>query len=303
MKPILVPILCTSFAVATFAADAPVTVEAEPFQLGLSASVATGLSGNTKLKTGSRGVGEVSTAEFDHAAAYEIKLANGGAVSVGHTLHLSRFELPENNRTVALPKRLQSAQAEFSYSQPCGGRWSAIAALSPGLRWAASDAGSNAFAVSAAAGAIYRQSETFTFMLGLAYDSLARNKVLPGGGLQWTPSERWSVSLGYPKTAITYNASKSLSLSLLAEGVSDTYHVEKDPLPGLAGKPSLADTKLEYNDYRVGIAAEYRFSPRCAISATAGCVVAREFDYFDRHYRLKSDDTAAYGSLALALKF
>jgi hypothetical protein len=303
MKPFVLTVLCTSLSCTLARGDSGTPAAPEPFQLGLNASLSSSISGQTKLKVGRHASGEVSSTDFDHSASYEIALPNGAALTVGHNLHGTYFDLPEHNSTVALPDRLQSAQMDLSYMQTCNDQWSALVAVSPGLRWTGSKIESDAFGVSGAAGAIYRRSATLSLMFGVGFDSMAHHKVLPGGGLQWTPSERWSVSLGYPRTAVTYRANEALSLSLVAEGIADTYHVEKDPLPGLVGKPSLANTKLEYNDYRVGLAAEYRATPHCTVTATVGCVVAREFDYFERHYRLKSDGTAAYGSLAVALKY
>ncbi len=303
MKPIIPLFLGVTLVAAAAADETSVAPAAEPSTLGLSVSLGGSFSGKTKLKSGSRPAGEVSSAEFDHEASYEFDLPNGATLSVGHSLHGSYFELPEHNVATALPKRLQSAQVELAYSQSWNDRVNAFVSLSPGLRWAGSDTGAGSFGVGGGAGAFYRYSDTLSLMLGVGFDSMAHHKVMPGVGVQWAPSERWSVSFGFPRTAVTCNVSESLSLSLVAEGVSDTYHIEKDPLPALAGKPSLADTKLEYEDCRIGLSAEYRLSPRCSFTATAGCVVSREYDYFERHYKVKSDEAAAYGSLALAVKF
>lgn len=303
MKPSIILFLATSLAAAAApdAGSVAPTVVSAP--LGLGVSLSGSASGSTKLKTGGQAAGDVSSVEFDQSAAYETALPNGATLTVGHSLHGSYFDLPAQNATTALPKRLQSAMADFTYSQPCNDQWNAFVSVSPGLRWAGSHVGSGAFAVSGGAGAFYRHSDSLTLMLGLGFDSMADHKIMPGFGVQWVPSTRWNVSLGFPRTAITYTVCEPLSISLVAEGVGDTYHVEADPLPGLAGKPSLADTKLEYEDYRIGLAAEYKLSAWCNLVATAGCVVDRKFDYFDRDYELKSDGTAAYGSLALSMKF
>lgn len=303
MKPSIILFLATSLAAAAAPDAGPTAPGTSSAPLGLSVSLSSSVSGSTKLKTGGQAAGDAASVEFDQSAAYETALPNGATLTVGHSLHGSYFDLPEQNAVTALPKRLQSAMADFTYSQPCDEQWNAFVTLSPGLRWAGSHAGSGAFAVSGGAGALYRHSDSLTLMLGLGFDSMAHHKVMPGVGVQWMPAARWNVSLGFPRTAITYMVCEPLSLSLVAEGVSDTYHVEVDPLPGLAGKPSLADTKLEYEDYRIGLSAEYRLSPWCNLVATAGCVVERKFDYFDRDYELKSDGTAAYGSLAMSMKF
>jgi hypothetical protein len=147
-------------------------------------------SGKTKLKSGSRPAGEVSSAEFDHEASYEFDLPNGATLSVGHSLHGSYFELPEHNVATALPKRLQSAQVELAYSQSWNDRVNAFVSLSPGLRWAGSDTGAGSFGVGGGAGAFYRYSDTLSLMLGVGFDSMAHHKVMPGVGVQWAPSER-----------------------------------------------------------------------------------------------------------------
>lgn len=111
------------------------------------------------------------------------------------------------------------------------------------------------------------------------------------------------MTLGFPKTAVTYVYSESLEFSVLAVGDFQSYSVDKDPQPGLPGKPSLQQTKLDYSDTRVGFATNYKFTPALVLTGTVGRVVDRQFDYHQRNFKLRSDDSAAYGSLGLSARF
>jgi hypothetical protein len=290
----------TNAAAQTPAAAAP----ADP-GIGLSYTVSASSTGKTKLKAGSVGAGEVSSGDFNTAINQSVTLAEGRELGVGVSYSRTSFDRSKGASATPLPERVQSLALDFSYTQKFDAAWSGLLGVSPGLHNAGTGFSSKGFGTSVIALGIYQVNPTLSIAAGAGYDSLAhgRNQFAPGFGLEWKPTKEWNVSFGYPKTGITYLFSDSLSLGLVAEGAFGTYYVEKDPLPGAAGRPRLADTTLEYFDARLGLSANWKVSKQFVVTLSTGSTVERQFDYHERKYKLKSDGTAGYATLGLTFVF
>lgn len=273
--------------------------------IGLTTTVTVGATGETKLKSGSTRYAAVSSTDFATAVSQSVTLSPAAELGFGLAYSRTRFDLPKRAGVAPLPETLQSLTLELSYSHKFSDTWSGLAALSPGYHNAGSGLSAQGFGATVFALGIYQVNPTLTLAVGAGFDSLATgsNRVMPGAGIDWKFSPTWSFSLGYPKTGITWLASDALSLSLLAEGNFGTYYVEKDPLPAVAGRPGLADTHVEYNDTRLGLAVNWKVSPRFVVTATSGFVVDRSFDYDARKFKIKSDEGSGYASLGLTWIF
>lgn len=261
------------------------------------------IAGDTDVEAGGVAQGEVSQREYDA----NVGIGFGSNFRIGLGYRLNDLELPDNNTSVALPERLRKVSMTLSYTRRLDDRWTGLLLLSPssntasGGEWSDSDG----FGATFAAGARWRYSPTLTYTLGLRYDSLARRsyRLLPALGLEWKPGEPWTVTVGFPRTAVSYAVSTALRVSAVMEGSGGTYFVARDPLPGLAGKPSLANSKLEFYEIRTGLNAAYAFSRATSVGMTVGYVVRRKFDFHAAHYALRSRDGAPYVSVSASVGF
>lgn len=269
-------------------------------------------SGSNKLKSGGLNAGKLSSEEYN--VSISGSLALGAADSLGIGASIGTIQFGHGPRLWGrahgpLPDELNNATLDLSWTHRFDEQWASLVAISPGVRWADSKLGADAFGVSGIVGARCRQSPTLNWMIGVAFDSLSHNhSILPAAGVEWTPSEQWTLAFGFPRTAVSYHVSPALTLSLVADGKGGTYHVDKTPFRDALGVSDhlLDNSTLEYWDARVGIEADYKLSDRCSINATVGSVVYREARFHKsgiRVEKIKSDDASAYGSIGVKLAF
>jgi hypothetical protein len=284
-------------------AEAPASPVEADHKTGLSLSSTTLFAGRTTVKTGGVDRGGVSTDE----AALSVSQVVAPGLTVGLGVQTTSLDLPSANTTVALPKELRAVAANLNYTHEFNTSWSGMVFANPGWYTASGGRtfGGSAFGVTTGFMARYRHSDTLSTAYGLAFDSLARSslRVLPLFGVEWKPAEDWTVAVGFPQTAVTYSLTKDLKLSLLGEGSGGSYFVERDPLPGLAGKASLSRSRLEYYEIRTGLNLAWTINQRTSLGVTAGLVVDRSFDYHSAHYKLTSRGNAGYVSASANIAF
>lgn len=281
--------------------------------LRLSLETDYNISGANKIKQLSNRMGSLASRDASIKITGRIPLAATDQIGVGASLEQTDLDhcFPGAGRDTGspFPERLRSTSIDLSWQHRFDERWSSILAMSPGLNWAGSRCERSAFGVRGIAGAVVQQNANLKLLAGIVFDSQSTDyKVLPAVGLEWKSSDQWTVALGFPHTAVTFNVSPDFALALEFEANTRTYDVADDPWRGFTGNTDhlLDDSKFEYSDARVGLKATYRFSPRCALNAAVGSVVYREGEYHKDGLKVpkfKSDGLAAYGSLGLTVSF
>jgi hypothetical protein len=266
--------------------------------IGLSFNGSFSGVGKTPFKTGTTRYNEISSSTFAFGLSQFIPFGQDSGVeaSLNYSSTSLKFE-PGNNRTLPIPKRLQSLGLGFNYEQPINDRWSAM--LGTTLSSASAGSGgfkSKGFGVDVFAAATYKSSPTLSFIGGLAYSSLAEDttQLFPVLGVSWTPAPQWTVAVGIPETGVTYRFSDSLSLGLVAAFEGGAYYVEADPLPVSISKPNLARTTLDYFAVGVALKAGWQASRRFGVTTSVGTILQREFNYESRKLKLKSDGNGLY---------
>jgi hypothetical protein len=137
-----------------------------------------------------------------------------------------------------------------------------------------------------------RRELAWTFALSL--DPFAKISLLPVLGVRWQMAPQWKLELGFPHTALTWQATDSLALRADVSFQGGSYRVRSAPLGGSAG----ADTLLDYREVHAGAGLDYNLGPAITLSVDAGQVIYRRFDYHKLHYDLKGDSA---GCLKVAL--
>lgn len=259
--------------------------------------------GKTPFKSGSTRYNEISSSAFAFGLSQFIPFGQDSGVEA--SLNYSRTSLkfePGKNRTLPLPKRLQSLSLGFNDEQPINDRWSAML----GSTFVSTTAGSGGFkakgfGVDVFAAATYKSSPTLSLIGGVAYSSLSEDttQLFPVLGVNWTPAPQWTVSVGIPETGVTYRFSDSFSLGLVAAFQGGAYYVETDPLPGALGKPNLARTTLDYFAVGVALKAGWRAGKRFGVTTSIGTILQREFNYESRKLKLKSDGCGVHYELGV----
>ena len=222
--------------------------------------------------------------------------------SVG--LEYRHYTLDRSSGT-PLPETLKSLGASFTLVGSLGPEWRLIGSVSPRLSNAGSGFSNRGLGFGVIAIANRNFNPEFSGGFGFVYDSLARGtgRILPVATFEWKPAPAWRMFLGFPRTGATWQIRNELTAEFVAEADFGSFYVTDDPLPRGVGNPALDRTRLEYQAFRVGPALTWKVTPAFQTRIAAGAVPLLNADYHRRHYKLKSDDTTAFASLELVLKF
>jgi hypothetical protein len=211
---------------------------------------------------------------------------------------------PENENAAPIVKRLQSVTAALGFRRSLNEKWSLVGSLGAGCFNSGSRFDGDGAAFVGAVGALRRIGEKGSLVLGLSVNTLERDwrKVLPGVGFRYQFSPEWSLSLGYPETALSWKACECLTLSAVADGSFAVYHVRARDLRGNASG-TVGSGRMEYDNFRLGLRAGLDLPHGFNVTAAAGWSLASRLDFFEQGYKLKSDGTSPYAALSLSAKF
>jgi hypothetical protein len=269
----------------------------EPGKIGLTFLGKFTSSGKGDLRDNTATFEDVSTRNYSWLLSQHIALGQGRRLSIAVDYDQTDIDTPTDSQ-IPLPNRFESLSASLRYFHPFSRQW--MLSTSVGAGSSVTDTGllSDGWGARASAIAIYNRNRQLTFMFGIAYNSLAEDlKVVPVFGLDWRPAEKWSVAIGFPKTGVTYKMNKEIALSLAISGAGGAFYVKDDPKPGVAPR-SLADSKLQYLEARIGFSCDWKINDTFRVSGTVGQVLLRQFKYIDHDYKLKSHGTVPFLSLA-----
>jgi hypothetical protein len=295
-------ILAVALSCSARAEQAPST-EAQQQAGGFSLDTSATFTGRTSTKKGSTKLGEVGI--------------NSNKVGLGTTMgdfiggfSYGTLDIGTDKAAKAaapLAKGYRSLTVEAGWQSQLNQQWSVMAMSSTGWHTAKGTGLTNSkgFGVSLIAGARYALSEKTGLSFGAAYNSLADDwqRFLPYVGLDTKFNDNWELNLGVPRTALTYSINNQWKVAAVLEGEGGVYYTKKDPLPGLAGKPNLDNSRISIGELRAGIQVRYEMGPKGYLSATVGQVLAREFDYHKQNYKMTTKDTAPYVGIAAGLRF
>jgi hypothetical protein len=259
-------------------------------------------SGETDLEARGAAVGDVSFSRF--SADLDLPLAplsKSTRLSAG--LGYSGFHL-DLGGGAPLPERLESIEARLTARHRFDDRWTLLGTLSPGLHSADGSFSGDGFSLGGLLLASYQVNPKLSVGAGLVFDTLSEAMpIMPVVGLRWDFAEKWNLSLAFPSSGVSWQANDQLTLRATLDLDVGSFHVEDDPAPALAGKPSLRDTVVDFTAITAGLGADYRLSDALTLSATLGYNFARTADYDERGYEVEARDGAPLARLTLAYAF
>jgi hypothetical protein len=275
---------------------------ARPDNSAPTLKVSTLYSGETDLEARGAPVGDVSFSRF--SADLELPLAplsESTRLSAG--LGYSGFHL-DLGGGAPLPERLESVEARLTARHRFDDRWSLLGTLSPGIHGADGTFSGDGFSLGGLVLASYQVNPRLTLGGGFVFDTLSESMpLMPVVGLRWDFAERWDLTLAFPSSGVSWRASEQLTLRATLDLDVGSFHVEDDPAPGLASKPSLRDTVVDFTALTAGLGADYRLSDSLTLSATLGYNFSRTADYDERGYEVESEDGAPLARLGLTYAF
>lgn len=252
------------------------------------------------LSRGSAGVGDLGVDATRLTWRSGLPLSQATRATYGLTWNRFGFDRPA---ALAVPDTLQEIALDLGLSHRLNAQWLLIASVSPGLYGDLEGSSGDAFNAPALLLASYAQNPSLAWTFGLRVDAFSERAVLPFVGVNWKFAPDWEFTLGVPRAGISYQVSPALKLGLGVTAQGGNFHVARDPRQvAIAAGPRLADTKLDYHEIRVGLAADYKLSDLFSVSVEAGMVTDQKFDYYDRGYTLDGD-AVAFFTLGLSARF
>ncbi|MBW8780534.1 MAG: hypothetical protein JF599_01410 [Verrucomicrobia bacterium] len=253
-------------------------------------STRTGLDNNGK-------VGEVAVNHGDANISARLPLDQNTLFTFGFDYGVNSLDRAAGT---PLPNQLSSVALDLGVKHKFSDEWGGGVSVRPGFYGDFQNLNSDSFNAPVRLLANFKQSDTLAWVFGGEYDAFADTAFVPILILNWRAEEQWTFSLGFPRTTIRYQMTDKLALRAVASSERTSYRINGNPAP--APLPNLGHTYLDYREIRLGLGANYALTRSLSLSADAGVLVHRQFDYYDRDYRLDGD-TGAYVLVGITMKF
>ena len=147
-------------------------------------------------------------------------------------------------------------------------------------------------------GGTYIYSPDLQFVLGVGVDVNRKYVVAPGGGIRWKMASQWVLNAVMPTPRLEFSMNPQVTLFGGAVIKSQTYRMSDD-LGTAAGQPELDRAVLTYTEIRTGVGFDWKIAPAITLTAEAGYLPYREFDFHRTDIRYHHESGAAYGTIAL----
>jgi hypothetical protein len=243
-------------------------------------------------------VGEVAVQRVDLSMSGRRALQGGAQLAYGFNFSSNELDVTPGT---PLPERLAELSLNLGYIRRLNPQWSLSLFARPGF-YGDFTAISDSFNLPMLAMANYTRSKDLVWTFGLNVNPQGDNPVLPVAGFRWQFAPAWTFNLGFPQAGFLYQPGPGATWRAGVGFQGGSFRISDNlgvPAPGVA---RLANTRLDYREVRVGLGADLTLSAGVVLTLDAGLVTDRQFDYFDRDYRLNGG-SAAYASAALRARF
>ncbi len=260
-------------------------------------------AGGADLKSAGT-IGSGSLQEQSTHLGYNVLIPIDDKWSVRWGLADSRLDFGRPARS-PLPQNLQTLTMNFGAQYKIDSQWTAFGGIAPRLSlmdgW--DRVNSQEVAFGGMLGARYDVNRDLAFTFGLGINPGNNGlPVMPLVGVHWGFAKDWTLDVGIPRTAVSYQLLPNLRLNPLLVGFDGgTFHTSKT-YGNAFGMPQLNDRQLQYTEVRVGTGASYFFQPTVSLDLTGGVIAYRQFDFKDAGYSPKVDP-APYVQLGLRIGF
>lgn len=209
-------------------------------------------------------------------------------ISTGLRYSLTRISAAHAAR---LPASLHSLAAtfrgEYDLSDDLGLNFS----VSPGLRGDFKAIGASDVRVPIALYAVYQTSERLSLLGGLSYTlGNRRSSFFPVAGVVYRPFPKWTLELGFPRTAVIFQPRETAQYYLGGNFTAGEYRLHDS---------SRAARILSYRDYRLLAGGLWTLSTRVKVGLSGGYALARKFILYDGNREDVPMKSAPFGRLEI----
>jgi hypothetical protein len=195
------------------------------------------------------------------------------------------------NATNALPvpDSLRSVKVDLGAIWNFSSQLSASLIARPGISSDGESFDGDGFHIPAMLLVRWQVNRAVTLFGGTMYDSFSEDAFTPLFGLRWQGTPRVALTLGAPRTEISYELRKGHKLFVAASFQGGNFHMDDPAVIPPAGYPGLRDTEVSYREIFLGAGYAWPLTENLSAEIEAGWMADRRFDYNDRGLVVKTD--------------
>lgn len=215
--------------------------------------------------------GKIEIMEADSEYSYEFKAFEKLPVKLSLD---NKYIGIENTTPVELPAHLSGLTTDIETTFPFFSQTNTYirVGVSPSFYDATWDFEASSFRIPSRAYLIYKPSETWTYIAGVAVYPDFENEVYPVLGFIYKPNDKLTFNIVPKRPNISYILNEKITL--FAEGGNSfgEYEVDKD---------NLKNVVLRYKEMHLGAGLKYKFNKATQASLSAGGMFNRSLKYRD----------------------
>lgn len=247
--------------------------------------------------------GSIQVNDFDEfnalARVLVLPRTKVGILRLGAEYEIYAFDVAEG---LQVPDRLQSAALIIGLDTKFSDSLLVRFEAKPGL-YSADDFQRGDLNVPFILGGTYLYSSSLQFVFGIGVDLEGEFPVLPGGGIRWKFAPQWVLNATLPTPRLEYELNRQLMLYAGGEIRSKNFRVDNDFVGDPVEPGNLNNAILNYSEVRINGGFVWRIGEACRLSAEAGFLPYRQFDYHRTNVRYHSASGAPYGALSFHASF
>ncbi|MEO7414551.1 MAG: DUF6268 family outer membrane beta-barrel protein [Opitutaceae bacterium] len=242
------------------------------------------------IAEGTRPLGEIST--FQSRASFLRTITSDAQSSWLLGGSWQRLEFSPAAGT-PIPDSLSALALKIGYNRQLSPQWSLRTEIDPGIYSDFEDISADDLNAPLGVRAVYAASRELQWIFGLNLDWRSGNPVVGGAGVRWQFAPDWTLLFLIPAPRIEYVATPDLTFFAGANLRGGTFRVAKD-FGRSRGRPLLDDQNIGYRELSAGAGARWKLSPAIALSAGAGWMFDRRFEFDDRDLLLNGDGALSF---------
>lgn len=235
---------------------------------------------------------------------YEVSLGGRHTLSEADTLSFGlahAWTRLDREAGTPLPAELGELALNLGLTRRFSPQWLMSIMASPGIYGDFEEIDGKSFNAPLLVTAVNVRSADLAWLFGMRVNVYSDYPVLPIAGVRWRFAPEWTFEVGFPQSGFAWRAADGVTFRAGVSYQGGTYRITDSlgvPAPGV---DRLANTFLDYREFRGGIGVELALDPRWSLMLDAGVLLDRRFDYYDRDYELDGSG-GWFGALALRVK-
>ncbi len=241
-------------------------------------------TGSSDLQEGTIKHGDLRHHSFRLDGVRSMSLGNDAKYLIGGSWR--RFEFSDSSAPI--PKSVDAVTLKLGYSRPLNRQWTFLAEVDPGLYSDFKDISGEDFNAPVGFRAAYAVSRELQWLFGVNVDFRSSNPVIGGFGVRWQFARDWTLAFIIPEPRVEYALSPTVRLTAGASLRGGTFRVAED-FGRRRGRSELDNQDIDFREITAGLGARWELKKGLTVSATAGWMIDRRFEFDDRNLLLNGD--------------